>query len=41
MEQLLEVVEDRTEAGDELLVVELAADLLGQVGGGTGGTILD
>jgi hypothetical protein len=40
MEQVLEMMEDRIEADDEQLVIELSTDLLGQVGGGTGGTIL-
>jgi hypothetical protein len=40
MEQLLEIVEDRTEADDEQQVVELSTDLLCQVGGGTGGVTL-
>jgi hypothetical protein len=40
MEQVLEMMEDRIEADDEQLVIELSTDLLGQVGGGTGGAIL-
>jgi len=40
MEQVLEVTEDREEAVQEQQVIELSADLLGQVGGGTG-VILD
>ena len=40
MEQVLEIVEDRTEADDEQLVVELSTELLGQVGGGTGSTTI-
>jgi len=40
MEQVLEIVEDRTEADDEQQVVELSTDLLSQVGGGTGGITL-
>jgi hypothetical protein len=40
MEQVLDIVEDRVEADDEQLVVELPKDLLGQVGGGTGGVTL-
>ena len=35
MEQVLEVAEDRIEADDEQLVVELSIELLAQVGGGT------
>jgi hypothetical protein len=38
MDQVLEVCEDRVEAVEE--VIELPTDLLGQVGGGSGGTIL-
>jgi hypothetical protein len=37
MEQVLELADDRIEADDEQPVVELSTDLLGQVGGGTGG----
>jgi hypothetical protein len=40
MEQVLEITEVRIEADDEQPVVELSTDLLGQVGGGTGGVIL-
>ena len=40
MEQALEIVEERVEADDEQQVIELSTDLLGQVGGGSGGTIL-
>jgi hypothetical protein len=36
MEQVLEFTEDRIEADDEQLVIELSTDLLGQVGGGQG-----
>jgi hypothetical protein len=40
MEQVLEIVENRSEADDEQQVVELSTELLGQVGGGTGVTTL-
>jgi len=40
MEQVLEIVEDGTEADDEQHVVELSTDVLGQVGGGAAGVIL-
>jgi hypothetical protein len=40
MEQVVEVADDHIEADDEQQVVELSTDVLGQVGGGTGGTIL-
>jgi hypothetical protein len=40
MEQMVEVADDDIEADDEQQVVELSTDVLGQVGGGTGGTIL-
>ena len=40
MEQVLEITDDRIDADEEQLVIELSTDLLGQVGGGTGGTIL-
>jgi hypothetical protein len=40
MEQVLEMTSDRIEADDEQQVIELSTDLLGQVGGGTIGTIL-
>ena len=40
MEQVLEIVDDRTEADDEQQVVELSTELLGQVGGGTTGVVL-
>jgi hypothetical protein len=40
MEQVLEIVEDRTEADVEQQVVELSTELLGQVGGGATGVIL-
>lgn len=40
MEQVLEMTSDCIEADDEQQVIELSTDLLGQVGGGTIGTIL-
>ncbi len=40
MEQVLEIVEDGTEADDEQHVVELSTGVLGQVGGGAAGVIL-
>ena len=40
MDQVLEVTEERAEAVEEQQVIELSTDLLCQVGGGTGGTIL-
>ena len=40
MEQVLEISEDRVEAVEEQQVIELPTDLLGQVGGGTQGTVL-
>ena len=40
MEQVLEIVEERVEADDEQQVIELSTDLLGHVGGGSGGIIL-